>query len=55
MPVAGAILKSFGDPDGFGGAEKGVSIARAARRDRLLAGRRLGRYSPVPIGPTDNS
>ena len=26
LPVAGAVLKSFGDPDGFGGAEKGVSI-----------------------------
>ncbi len=26
MPVAGAVLKTFGDPDGFGGVEKGVSI-----------------------------
>jgi septal ring factor EnvC (AmiA/AmiB activator) len=27
MPVAGAVLKTFGAPDSFGGAEKGVSIA----------------------------
>ncbi len=27
LPVAGAILKTFGSPDAFGGAEKGVSIA----------------------------
>ena len=26
IPVAGSILKSFGDSDGFGGVEKGVSI-----------------------------
>jgi len=26
LPVAGAVLKNFGDPDGFGGVEKGVSI-----------------------------
>ena len=27
LPVAGAILKTFGDPDSYGGEEKGVSIA----------------------------
>jgi septal ring factor EnvC (AmiA/AmiB activator) len=27
FPVAGAPTKNFGDPDGFGGQEKGVSIA----------------------------
>ena len=27
LPAAGAIVKTFGAPDGFGGAEKGVSIA----------------------------
>jgi septal ring factor EnvC (AmiA/AmiB activator) len=27
LPAAGAVLKTFGAPDGFGGAEKGVSIA----------------------------
>ena len=27
LPVAGAVVKNFGAPDGFGGAEKGVSIA----------------------------
>jgi murein hydrolase activator len=27
LPVAGAIVKGFGAPDAFGGAEKGVSIA----------------------------
>ena len=27
MPVAGAVLKTFGAPDSYGGAEKGVSIA----------------------------
>ena len=26
MPVTGAVLKTFGDSDGFGGAEKGLSI-----------------------------
>ena len=26
LPVAGAVLKTFGDPDGFGGVEKGMSI-----------------------------
>jgi len=26
IPVAGAVLKTFGDPDGFGGVEKGLSI-----------------------------
>jgi septal ring factor EnvC (AmiA/AmiB activator) len=26
VPVAGTVLKAFGDPDGFGGAEKGMSI-----------------------------
>jgi septal ring factor EnvC (AmiA/AmiB activator) len=26
LPVAGAVLKAFGDPDGFGGVQKGVSI-----------------------------
>ncbi len=26
LPVAGAVLKTFGDPDGFGGVQKGVSI-----------------------------
>ena len=26
LPVAGAVLKAFGQPDGFGGVEKGVSI-----------------------------
>jgi murein hydrolase activator len=30
MPVAGAVLKTFGAPDSFGGAEKGVSIATPA-------------------------
>ena len=27
LPAAGAIVKTFGSPDAFGGAEKGVSIA----------------------------
>ena len=27
LPVAGAVLKAFGAPDAYGGAEKGVSIA----------------------------
>jgi septal ring factor EnvC (AmiA/AmiB activator) len=27
LPAAGAIVKGFGAPDAFGGAEKGVSIA----------------------------
>jgi septal ring factor EnvC (AmiA/AmiB activator) len=27
LPVAGAVLKTFGSPDAFGGAEKGLSIA----------------------------
>jgi len=27
LPVVGAVLKTFGAPDSFGGAEKGVSIA----------------------------
>jgi septal ring factor EnvC (AmiA/AmiB activator) len=27
LPVAGAVLKNFGDSDGFGGVEKGISIA----------------------------
>jgi len=26
LPVAGSVLRSFGDPDGFGGVEKGLSI-----------------------------
>ena len=26
IPVAGSVLKTFGDPDGFGGVEKGMSI-----------------------------
>jgi septal ring factor EnvC (AmiA/AmiB activator) len=30
MPVAGAVLKTFGAPDSYGGAEKGVSIATPA-------------------------
>jgi septal ring factor EnvC (AmiA/AmiB activator) len=30
MPAAGAILKTFGAPDAFGGAEKGVSLATPA-------------------------
>jgi septal ring factor EnvC (AmiA/AmiB activator) len=31
LPVAGVILKNFGAPDSFGGAEQGVSIATPAR------------------------
>jgi murein hydrolase activator len=30
LPVAGAILKTFGAPDAFGGTERGVSIATPA-------------------------
>ena len=30
LPVAGAILKTFGASDGFGGTEKGVSVATLA-------------------------
>ena len=30
LPVAGAVLKAFGDPDGFGGVQKGVSIGTPA-------------------------
>lgn len=30
LPVAGAVLKTFGDPDGFGGAEKGISVGTPA-------------------------
>ena len=26
LPVAGSVLRSFGDPDGFGGVEKGLSV-----------------------------
>jgi septal ring factor EnvC (AmiA/AmiB activator) len=35
MPVAGSILKSYGMPDGFGGTEKGQSIA--TRRKAVVA------------------
>ena len=31
FPVNGALLKAYGAPDGFGGAEKGVSLATRAR------------------------
>jgi septal ring factor EnvC (AmiA/AmiB activator) len=31
LPVSGAVLKPFGAPDGFGGAEKGVSLAARLR------------------------
>ena len=30
LPVSGSLLKSFGAPDGFGGVEKGISIATRA-------------------------
>ena len=30
LPAAGTILKSFGSPNGFGGAERGVSLATSA-------------------------
>ena len=30
LPVSGALVKSFGAPDGFGGVEKGLSIAARA-------------------------
>jgi septal ring factor EnvC (AmiA/AmiB activator) len=30
LPVAGTILKTFGSPDGFGGTERGVSMATLA-------------------------
>jgi septal ring factor EnvC (AmiA/AmiB activator) len=30
LPVAGAILKTFGSPDGLGGSERGVSLATPA-------------------------
>ena len=30
LPVAGAVLKSYGDPDGLGGTEHGVSVATLA-------------------------
>jgi septal ring factor EnvC (AmiA/AmiB activator) len=30
LPVVGAVLKTFGAPDGFGAAEKGISIATPA-------------------------
>ena len=30
LPAAGAILKSFGSPDGLGGTEHGVSLATPA-------------------------
>jgi murein hydrolase activator len=30
LPAAGAIVKAFGSPDAFGGAEKGVSLATPA-------------------------
>jgi septal ring factor EnvC (AmiA/AmiB activator) len=30
LPVSGSLLKSFGAPDGFGGLEKGLSIATRA-------------------------
>ena len=30
LPAAGTVLKSFGDPDGLGGAEHGVSLATPA-------------------------
>ena len=31
LPAAGAIVKTFGAPDGFGGSEKGVSLATPAK------------------------
>ena len=31
FPANGALLKAYGAPDGFGGAEKGVSLATRAR------------------------
>ena len=31
LPAAGAILKAFGAPDGFGGAERGVSLGTPAK------------------------
>ena len=31
LPVSGTVLKSFGAPDGFGGVEKGISIATRPR------------------------
>ena len=55
IPVAGAILKSFGDSDGFGGVEKGDVDRRAARRRRSPRRSTARSYSPVPIGPMDNS
>lgn len=35
FPVAGAVLKRYGAPDGYGGKEKGISIA--ARENGLVA------------------
>ena len=31
LPISGAVLKAFGAPDGFGGAEKGLSLAASPR------------------------
>ena len=31
LPVSGAVVKSFGAPDGFGGVEKGLSLAARPR------------------------
>ena len=46
LPVAGAILKTFGSADTFGGDGKGGVDRLARRRDGVLAGRRLGGVSP---------
>ncbi len=35
MPVSGSLVKKFGAPDGFGGAEKGISVA--TRPNALVA------------------
>ena len=54
LPVAGAVLKSFGDADGFGGVEKGVSIGTPPGRPSLR--RSMARsYSPDLTGRMDNS
>ena len=54
MPVAGAVLKTFGSPDSYGGAEKGVSIATPPPR-RCPRRSTAGLFTPARIGPMGNS
>ena len=50
LPVAGAILKAFGEPDGIGGTEHGVSMSSSAASRGIGPGGRLGGV----FGPLQN-